>query len=136
MRDILFRSTTVEHYDRALRFSRTYADRCEHLVDSEPASWPSSAQAVFDDTERAHFTRIVVGPCTIILFYFYQDELEATIDPREVTDERSFQATLNYFRGLGETMNLNGCITEESSPDHRWFTFDRKAGRVTFNRLY
>lgn len=117
LRDIYIPDTTPADWDKAYRF---LIARYPHVfrrdaVDEDP---PPHVRSILDGAQdAATLLALDVHGIQVNCHFFTAEEIELDLDPREVVDERSFQAVTALLLGLGRLLNKRTILTYENSPD-------------------
>lgn len=123
LRDIYVLDTTLEHWDLMLKYVRTAGLIAAFTCGLEPTTPPATAAEIFaqlEDPEHASFLlSLDVAGVQLNCHFFQTDEIEFDLDPREVTDERRYDALLAFMVGIGQATGNRVVLSGESSSGTR-----------------
>jgi len=131
-RDIYVFNTTIVDWNNLFELVRNYPCQLRFLHDGEFRQLPINPIDVFEDTEHTHSLSIDINDITIVVHFFDIAEMEFDIDPREVTTQSQFDQFINFVIALGQKLQKNVYITEESAPSEVWFRYKFTTDKLSF----
>ncbi|MEM1436722.1 MAG: hypothetical protein AAGG11_21920 [Pseudomonadota bacterium] len=78
---------------------------------------PTSALELLEDTENNHCKRVNFGGPVANAHFFFENEIELDLDPREIQSQAAMDKVLRFCEELGQALQSNVLITGENSPD-------------------
>lgn len=121
-RDICALDTDSRDWDQLLRAIKSSDYSPTYSVEGEPAVLPKS----FDEaaTGGAHLVLTLTDGFTIDCHFFTDDEIEFSLDPREVRGPQEFEALLSFIAHVGRTVGKKVRLTPENGSHLPLVEFD------------
>ncbi len=119
LRDIYIFDVVLEDWNRMLKLLKgTYA-----LTSDEEITPDSIIEIIPICSERGFLLRVMLGEGIFAHCHFYVSEdhpspIEFDLDPREIQKPESFKKMLEFMRFLGDGLNKDVFLTEESTEDN------------------
>jgi hypothetical protein len=109
--------TTLDDWGRFVEFvRRSYPT--EFRVAYERREMPNDPSAIFEVGENDPvLLAIFVDGVQINCHFFWAEELELDVDPREVRTPEMGRRVLDFLKQLGDALNRSVLLTAESSPE-------------------
>ncbi|UWP91202.1 hypothetical protein K3X13_08845 [Aliiroseovarius crassostreae] len=128
LRDIYVFNTNEDDWDKLLAFAKE--EGAVFIVDGDRRPMPDHISMV-NFGASAQIVAFRRGALDINCHFFTLDEIEMDIDPKQVSDQSGFDCVLSFLRDLGRALNRNAVLTEESSPQSVWFSYDASHDTLT-----
>jgi len=97
----------------------------EFLVDGVTHPLPFSVEQIFEIRPSTSPTlRIVAGRALVVFHFFCEEEIEADVDPREITSQLDLDALLAFIQKLGDATHKCANLTPENQPDKPFLIYD------------
>jgi hypothetical protein len=112
--DIYFFRTSVADWKRFVAFVNKYSTRCRFDGDNPI---PPIADILLDDQAYSHSLEFFVGTVSLKCFFFVKNEIELTIDPREVKGQIEHEIVLKFLAKLSYELHKLLFITPENMPE-------------------
>jgi hypothetical protein len=116
-RDIYVLGTDAGDWDRLLPAITSSDYSPSHLVEGEPAALPSG----FD---TGHLVLTLAERFTLDCYFFAVDEIEFSLDPREVRGPHEFEALVSFIAHIGRTVGKTVLLTPENASKLPFVEFD------------
>lgn len=131
LRDIYVLDTTADDWRAmvAMILAGNYAATLSHH--DEAGSRPAVAEDVFVGPGQWHMT-LRVGGVPLFCNFFTPDEIELSLDPKDVTAE-TLPALLAFLVDLGEATGKRAELTPENCPGLPIFRYDPAARELTWH---
>jgi hypothetical protein len=117
LRDIYVFGTTPEDWETAYRFLIARYPHLFRLDGVEVVAPPHVHPILGAAHDAAVLLALHVDGLHVNCHFFTADEIELDLDPREVVDDRSFQAVTLLLSGLGRLLDKRAVLTYENSED-------------------
>ncbi|MFK8250335.1 hypothetical protein [Ancylobacter terrae] len=115
-RDIYVRDAGPAGWQVVLDAIRARNPPPRFLVDGEPADMPARIEDVFALAQTASaLLSVQVGAALANCHFFWNDDIEFDIDPREITGKGDFEALARFMLWLGELTGRPVVLTPENS---------------------
>jgi hypothetical protein len=98
-------------------------------VDGQPEAIPDDYAAATAERERGrgpHLAVALARDLTIDCYFFTPDEIEFSLDPREIRSEREFGLVLSFIELIGMTVKKPVLLTPENGIQYPILIFDAK----------
>jgi hypothetical protein len=120
--DIYVLDTDAHDWDRLLGAITSSDYSPTYSVEGEPAVLPGS----FDEAAigSAHLVLTLTNGVTIDCYFFTDDEIEFSLDPREVRGPQEFEVLLSFIAHVGRTVGKKVRLTPENSSHLPFVEFD------------
>jgi hypothetical protein len=121
LRDIYVQGAEAAHWDRFDRLLNQY--ECTYSFDGVALPFPGSRN-VLVNREGSHLLSILLnGQVVICCHFFFPEQLELDISPREVTGPLQHQEVLSFVENLAEALKLPADITPENCEQSPFLTY-------------
>ena len=130
LRDIYVDGTSEKEWDAFLSFLRERGYSLSYSRDGEDASMPSHASEALHDASCAHLLAIDVSGVTVNCHFFAADEIELDVAPQDIATQEALDGLLDFMRGIGDHLQKDVTLTEESSPEFVWLRYSVLDGRL------
>jgi hypothetical protein len=130
-RDIYITPASLNDWSVIFPFLRIQPE-FEFFTESGERIIPENIEASFF-TESRPTLRFRVGGILVVFHFFTPDEIECDIDPREVTDQTSFDALLEFIRQLGNLTRKRAVLTPENLPDEPIISYTPESGDFQYH---
>lgn len=131
LRDVYVANTTVADWDIFLELVSSL--KTASFINGEPEQIPTKAPEIFDKNGDVSFLlEIELGKVKLNCHFFTVDEIELDIDPKEVTSQQELDAVGDVLVEIGKSLNKDVVLTDENSPDSRWFLYESSTEKLKF----
>lgn len=128
-RDIYVRSTELSDWQRVVRSILDSGMRSTFSVNGEYASFPTEAAEVLAQGRQAAVVwSIFVNEIMVNCHFFDVSEIEFDLDPREVADQASFDAVIEFMKMVASSTGKHAVMTPENTPEEPIITVDPFGG--------
>jgi hypothetical protein len=132
-RDIVIGDTDLRDWERAYEFVRSLDEEGLARLEPDPDPLPSTVSEIIAlRQDRSVRLGVHLGNVLLNCFFFGELEIEFDLDPKEVASEAEALSVVSFIRRLGRATGRPAHLTEESSHDLRWLTFDPSSDSWTF----
>lgn len=119
LRDIYVVGTTLTDWQQFIDFIHTSTLAFTFAADRTPMALPVQAIDVFRIRSVASPTLTInCAEVTLRCYFFTQDEIELSFDPREVQDESAFSAVVGLMRRLSQLLHKTAILAFENDQAH------------------
>jgi hypothetical protein len=124
LRDIYVFGTSLEDWDRFLRFARR-SYPTEFLVGLEPREMPDDPVSIFEEREHDPvLLRVFVDGVQLNCHFFWTEEIELDLDPAEVRTPEDGRRVLQFLKQLGDAINRPVVMTPEELPESPYYRYE------------
>jgi hypothetical protein len=123
VRDIYIMHCTLDDWAKTYEVLAEWP-RSEFFVDDIAQPPPSRVEDVFALIEKsAALLRVRVGNSVVNAHFFWAEEIECDIDPREVTSQAGLDALLDFIRQLGDATGKRFMLSPENLPESPFLSY-------------
>ncbi|WP_088894212.1 hypothetical protein [Leptolyngbya ohadii] len=115
LRDIYIQRTTLDNWNQFLRLVRATANY-QYYVDSEPEILPAIAADIFLTEKYPKLLSIWIAEVQLNCHFFSQKEIELDLDPRQITNEETFNQIKQFMEQLAKALGRSTRLTPENLP--------------------
>lgn len=134
-RDIYVLSTTLDDW-RSLYYLLRQNYPLEYFIDSSPKALPNTIEEIMaTHKEAAPFIRFRVESILVCCHFFFPDEIEFDIDPREITSQESLNRLLGFMRQVGNTISKRVILTPENSRKETIISYEPESGEFRYHPI-
>lgn len=136
--DILILDTSLEDWQRVLDAVREWTPAPALTLGGEPMDLPERVEEIFrliKDRDQSALLSFVVGGVLVDCHFFWEEEIEFTFDPKEVTDPSHFDALIGFMSMLGGTTGKSVLLTVASSPEHVMFRYSPDTRKLEWRKF-
>lgn len=127
-RDIYVLSTTLDDW-RAFYCLLRQNYQLEYFVDSSPQALPATIEEIIATHKDASpLLRFRVDSILICCHFFFPNEIEVDIDPREIASQENLNALLGFMRQVGDVVSKRVILTPESFREQTIISYEPKSG--------
>lgn len=131
LRDIYVQNTTATDWGKFLDLVSSL--KTASFRDGEPDNLPTQVAEIFEGTgEASLLLQIDLGKVKLNCHFFTIDEIELDVDPKEVTSQQELDAVIDVLVDVGKSLNKDVILTDENSPNSRWFVYEYSTEKVKF----
>jgi hypothetical protein len=126
LRDIYILDTDANDWDVLLAAIRSSNYERSYRLDGELAALPESFASALSDRARAsaHLTLRLAEGLTVDCFFFSDEQIEFSLDPREIRGEYELEKLLSFIAYLGQTVRKKVLLTPENGAQFAFLEFD------------
>jgi hypothetical protein len=119
LRDICLQGTTVSDWQAVWRMLRSSRLEITYAVDSVATDLPEDVAQTFAlPRENTLLLTVLVAGVGLNCHFFDESEIEFDLDPRQVSDQRAFDAIVAFMADLANASSRVALMTPESMHDH------------------
>lgn len=133
LRDIYVSDASPRDWDEFIRALGSWNYRADFSLDGTSSTLPESAAQLFENrASSAPLLQIHLGSVTVCCHFFWDEQLEFDLDPREVNGEAAFSEILRFMRQLGHAVDKSVVLTPENMPEAPIITYTPKDERLEY----
>jgi hypothetical protein len=130
LRDIYVVDTDRGDWEQLLAFLPGSSWPWEFTIGDEPAVLPADVAALLSDQgaasphQNSPSLRVDVAGVILHCHFFWPDEIEFDLDPRQVVSAEKLSALTDFMATIGRLLDRSVILTPENLPDRPYFRFD------------
>jgi hypothetical protein len=134
-RDIYVHSTTLDDW-RSLYSLLRQNHSPEYFVDNSPNAIPNTIEEIMAaHKEASPFLRFRVESILVCCHFFFPDEIEFSIDPREITSQENLNTLLGFMRQVGNAINKQVILTPENFRKKPIISYEPDSGEFQYHPI-
>jgi hypothetical protein len=131
LRDIYVQGTGLNDWQNVVDALRESWPSPAYTLDGEPAALPRRVEAIFDaPREQAALLSLAVGDARVTCHFFVEDEIEFSVDPREIAGPAQVEALTEFMALLGRATGKTVMLTLENAPEAVIFRYSVEEDEV------